>query len=76
MGDREIKDTKSEGSMGEADLCGKLHRFFPEAGQDIEEWAVPNNADYIALSFVQMLALISPQTRAFPVSKRANAGKF
>lgn len=23
--------------------------------EDIEEWAVPNNADYIALSFVQRL---------------------
>ena len=26
-------------------------------GQDIEDWAVPNNADYIALSFVQKLGL-------------------
>ena len=27
-------------------------------GQDIAEWAVPNDADYIALSFVQTLDLI------------------
>ena len=42
--------------------------------QDIADWAVPNNADYIALSFVQIHGtnrLISPKSVVTDVQSRA-----
>ena len=48
VGEREIKDCCCRGWFGPS----------PLGGQDIAEWAVPNDADYIALSFVQTLDLI------------------
>ena len=51
VGEREIKDCLLNRGCGSVLHCGAN-------GQDIAEWAVPNDADYIALSFVQTLDLI------------------